>query len=147
MKGYKFKLEAVLKIRKLKEDACKMDIGRIQVQINKLKNDIAVHNDGIRQAYESQEKGLEKGLSGQELRFHPYFVGGKRADIEKIQSEINMLNEEVTQKYDHLKFLRADLKVVDEMKQKDKKKYKKDLEKKQYQELEEQVQNWKQFNQ
>jgi flagellar FliJ protein len=143
MKGYKFKLDAVLKIRKLKEERCKMEIGQIQVQINTLNSDIQRHKDGIKQSYDSHEQGLSDGLNGQELRFHPYFVSGKNADITKIQQEIEYLKIDAEQKYEELKYLRADVKVMDQMKEKDQTKYKKHLQKKQFEEIEEQVQNWK----
>lgn len=143
MKGYKFKLDAVLKVRKLKEERCKMEIGQIQVQINGLKADIERHKHGIQESYDSHEQGLSNGLIGHELRFHSYFVGGKNADIQRIQKEINFLQNEVEQKYEELKFLRADVKVMDQMKEKDKIKYKKHIQKKQFEEIEEQVQNWK----
>lgn len=143
MKGYKFKLDAVLKIRKLKEEQCKMEIGRIQVQINNLKGDIQRHQEGIQQSYDSHEQGLVQGLSGRELSFHSYFVSGKSADIAKIKKEIAELTELINEKYDELKFLRADVKVMEQMKDKDKTKYRKALEKKQFQEIEEQVQNWR----
>ena len=35
---FKFKLEAVLKMRKIREDQCKMEIGRIQVEIQEIKD-------------------------------------------------------------------------------------------------------------
>lgn len=145
MKGYKFKLEAVLKIRKLKEEQCKMEIGRMQVQITRLKNEIGSHQSGIEEAYASQEKLMEDGVNGQEARFYPYFVSGKRAHISVLQSEIDDLQNDVNQKFDELKTLRANVKVIDEMKEKDKVKYKKKLEKKQFEDIEEQVQNWNQF--
>ena len=145
MKGYKFKLEAVLKIRKLKEEQCKMEIGRIQVEINKRKNDIKKHTAGIEQAYTSQEKLMEDGVSGQEARFYPYFVSGKRAHINAVQNEIDDLQSDVNSKFEELKILRGSVKVIDEMKEKDKIKYKKKIEKKQFEDIEEQVQNWNQF--
>ena len=143
MKGYKFKLDAVLKIRKLKEEQCKMEIGRIQVRINLLKSEISKHNVGIEHAYESQEESLKDGLTGQELQFHPYFVSGKRAHIGYLENEIRDLTHDVNQKFDELKQLRANVKVIDEMKEKDKLKYKKAYQKKQDEVIEEQVQNWR----
>ena len=144
-KGFKFKLEALLKIRKLKEEQCKLEIGRIQVLIKRWRSEIDYHNQGIDQAYEAQERGLESGVSGQEARFHPFFVEGKRAHISRIEKEIELLQEQVDQKYEELKQFRADVKVLDEMKEKDKTKYKKDLQKRIYEEIEEQNQNWRQL--
>ena len=143
MKGFKFKLDAVLKIRKLKEEQCKMAIGKIQVRIRELESFKAEHNAGIQRAYEDQEQALESGLSGQELQFHPFFVDGKRAHINVIDNEIADLKQDVAQMYEELKQLRADVKVIDEMKEKEKTKYKKALEKRQFEAIEEQVQNWR----
>jgi hypothetical protein len=47
MKGFKFKLEALLKVRKLKEDQCKMEIGRLQVEKQKRLDEIEKQNLGI----------------------------------------------------------------------------------------------------
>ncbi len=144
MKGYKFKLDPVLKIRKLKEDRCKMDIGRLQVQITELKRQLQEHSKGIDEAYKSQEVGLKDGMSGQSIQFYPYFISGKTAHIDFINNEIGRLNEQVQEKFNQLKQLRANVKVVEKMKEKDKTKYRKNLEKKQFEEIEENVQNWKQ---
>lgn len=144
MKGYKFKLDAVLKIRKLKEDQCKMEIGRLQVQIKELEALKSQSQEGINQAYASQEEALKNGLNGMEMRFHPYFVEGNRAKINKIEEEIKRVQLEVDEKFEELKKLRADVKVIDEMKTKDQNKYKKALQKKQFEIIEEQVSNWKQ---
>lgn len=143
MKKYKFKLEALLKIRKLKEETCKMEIGRIQVAITDLENEIVVHNQGIKEAFEDQEAALKAGMSGQELKFHPFFVQGKRANIKKIEGEIERLERLREKKLEELKYLRADVKVIDQMKEKDKLAHKKKVQKKQFNEIEEQIQNWK----
>lgn len=143
MKGFKFKLDAVLKIRKLKEEQAKMAIGLIQVRIRELEAYKAEHNVGIEKAYADQEASLAQGMSGRELQFHPFFVDGKRAHISQIDREISELQIEVTQMYEELKHLRADVKVIDEMKEKEITKYKKDLNKKQFEEIEEQNQNWR----
>lgn len=78
MKKFKFRLEAILKIRKLKEEQCKLEIGRLQVQINNIDNEINQHHKGIQQSYESHEQGLDSGIIGRELHFHPYFIQGKK---------------------------------------------------------------------
>lgn len=145
MKGFKFKLEAVLKMRKLKEEHCKLEIGKIQLRIQELKYYLAEHNKGIDQAYQAQEEALSQGMNGQELKFHPFFVEGKKAHIDIIESELQMLNDQVQQKFKELARLRAEVNVIDDMKEKQKKEYRKKLEKKQFAEIEEQVQNWRQI--
>lgn len=145
MKKYKFKLEALLKIRKLKEETCKMEIGRIQVEIGAKENEIKIHNEGIKEAFVGQERALKSGVLGHELRFHPYFVDGKRAHIKEIQKEIEQLKITRDEKFITLNHLRADVKVLDEMKQKKESEHRKKLAKKIDENIEEQVKNWKQI--
>lgn len=144
MKGYKFKLQALLKIRKLKEETCKMEIGQVQVKITSLQNQIKEHNQSIKGAFKDQEEALEGGLFGHELRFHPYFVEGKRSKIGLIKEEIKKLEEKKNEKLKELATLRANVKVLEKMKEKDQYNYKRKIEKKMNQEIEEQVQNWRQ---
>ena len=146
MKKYKFKLDALLKIRKIKEDQCKMHIGQLQVHLTSLREEVSQHNKDINEAFELQEKSLVGGASGLETRFHPYFVQGKRTHIIKLEDEIEQFELKVQQMYARLNEFRADVKVIEEMKEKDQKKYKKDLDKRMNAEIEEQVQNWSQFN-
>jgi flagellar FliJ protein len=143
MKGYKYKLEALLKIRKLKEERCKMEIGRLQVHIRDIEKQIEKHSAGIDEAYDLQEQSLEKGIEGLEVRFHPYFVQGKRSHIEALTNEKARVEHYVQQKFVQLAQLRANVKVLEKMKEKDKKAYKKQIEKKQNERIEEQVQNWR----
>jgi flagellar FliJ protein len=145
MKGFKFKLEALLKVRKLKEDQCKMEIGRLQVERQKRVDDIQRQNEGIGQAYQDQEATINQGASGLDVQFYPYFVEGKRSNIRILEDEISKLDELIKDKTQELAKLRGDVKVLDSMKDKHKEQYKKDLNKKIDQDLEEQVQIWKNY--
>ncbi|MCO4752986.1 MAG: hypothetical protein KC478_00820 [Bacteriovoracaceae bacterium] len=145
MKKYKFKLEALLKMRKLKEDQVKMEIGRLQTRKNELENEIHNQNAGIDQAYESQEVSVKAGATGLDLRFYPYFVEGKKAAIHMINVEIKELEEKLSEKFEELKIMRANVKVLEEMKEKNKKAHKKMSDKLMHQKIEEQVMNWNQF--
>lgn len=142
MKGFKFKLDALLKVRKLKEDKCKMEIGRLQVARKQRLDNIDNQNLGISKAYGDQEASIAKGVTGLDLKFYPYFVQGKRANIQILKSEIRNLDFQIEQKYKELAKLRADVKVLDSMKEKHQEEYKKQLNKKRDQDLEEQVQIW-----
>jgi flagellar FliJ protein len=144
-KKYKFKLEAVLKMRKIREDQCKMEIGRIQVEIGKINAQIDEQNAGISEAYELQELSLKDGSTGQESRFHPYFVSGKRSHIESLQVSLRELEERVAKMYRILTQFRADVKLIEKMKEKDQKKFKKARDKKINENLEEQSQMLRQI--
>lgn len=145
MKGYKFRLEALLKVRRLEEDQCKMEIGRLQVQITNLKDKIKEHNFSITSAYQSQEEALKGGVTGQEIGFYSYMVEGNIASIKLIENNIKKLEENVSELYQELSQYRAKVKVLENMKEKDRLKYKKALNKKEQEKIEEQVQNWKQI--
>lgn len=142
-KKYKFKLEALLKMRKIREDQCKMEIGKIQVEIGRVKSEISLQEQGIAEAYELQEQSLAGGASGLETRFHPYFVEGKREHIRSLEKTLVELEDRSKRMYQILAQFRADVKVIEEMKVKDQSAHKKALNKKMNQEIEEQVQNWK----
>lgn len=141
-KGYKFKLEAVLKMRKLAEEQVKMKLGRVNIKISEVMQNIKEQDASIDQAYESQEAGLNKGLDGQEIRFHPYFVQGKRAHIGQLKAELRMHEAEREQLQKELSRKRADVKVIEKLREKDFKQYKTKIEKKMNLQLEEDVLTW-----
>lgn len=145
MKGFKFKLDALLKVRKLKEDQCKMEIGRLQVQRQSKLEEIKRQNLGIDKAYGDQETTVSQGAKGLDLRFYPYFMQGKRTNIRLLEQEIAMLDREIDEKNKELIQHRANVKVLDSMKEKHKEQYKKALNKKIDNDLEEQVQTWLQY--
>ena len=142
MKGFKFKLDALLKVRKLKEDQCKMEIGRLQVQKQEKVEEIKRQNLGIDKAYGDQEVSVEQGAKGLDLRFYPYYMQGKRTNIRLLEQEIAVLDREIAAKNKELIEHRANVKVLDSMKEKHKEQYKKALNKKIDNDIEEQVQNW-----
>lgn len=142
-KKYHFKLEGLLKLRKLKEDQCKAQIGLLQVEISKRKKMIAQHTTEISEAYDSQQLSLEQGITGQDAQFYPYYMEGKREFINGLQNEIDQIQAQIDEKYLLLSKLRGDVKVIDKMKEKDKEKHKKYWEKREIEKIEEQVMNWK----
>lgn len=145
MKGFKFKLDAVLKVRKLKEDQCKMELGRLQVEKQKRIDEIKKQNLGIDKAYGDQESTVQKGATGLDLRFYPYFMQGKRTNIMLLEQEIAEIEKDIAHKNKELIDHRANVKVLESMKEKQQMKYKKELNKKIDQDIEEQVMNWMQF--
>jgi flagellar export protein FliJ len=143
MKGYKFNLETLLRIRKIKEDLCKQEIGRLQIQKKEYEETLKKFSHELDEMYDAQEQTLEEGASGQQSRFFPFFFEGKRAHVDVINKELTQLEEHIAIKFKELSQHRANVKVLEKMKEKDKYQYKRKLEKKQAQEVEENVQNWK----
>lgn len=142
MKKFKFELAALLKMRKLKEDQCKTEVGRIQVNIQQAHKAIAQHRSDIEEAFESQRVSLSSQISAQEVKFYPYFVEGKDQTIKNLESEIKRLEELKQEKLLELAKFRADVKVLENMEDKKRKNYKKEIAKKEQTQLEEQVLIW-----
>lgn len=145
MKKHKFKLEALLKMRKLEEDQCKLRIGKLQTKKTELLQEIQKQQAGIDEAYRSQEASVQAGASGLDLRFYPYFVQGKRAATKELENKVSQLDDLLAEAYKDLKGYRARAKVLEEMKEKDRKAFKKKAEKEMHQKIEEQVMIWNQF--
>lgn len=139
MKGFKFKLEALLKIRKLKEEECKQNIGRTQIAIADLKKMISQNDIEVAEVYEAQENVLSSGASGQEIKFFPFFTQGKKAHNDRLHQEILNLEVKLKEQYKELNELRAAVKVLDKLKEKEKEIFKKEREKKIYLDIEEQL--------
>ena len=142
MKGHKFKLEVVLKLRKMKEDMCKMELGSLQKRMNELNGFISGHEQDIEEAYKEQEDALKTGLSAQSLHRYPMMISEKRDHIKRINQEKEHLTEEIDQKVQELAKLKGDVKVISNMKDKSLDEYKKRINKKINENLEEQNQNW-----
>lgn len=142
MKGHKFKLEAVLKLRKIKEDVCAMELGKIQLQINDLNMYKDEHLEDIKNAYGAQELDLKQSVNVVEIQKKQMLISGKREHIVRIEESLEVLRERLEEKVQELAKLKGDVKVIANMKEKSIKKYKKELNKKINENLEEQTQNW-----
>lgn len=142
MKGHRFKLEAVLKVRKIREDLCKMELGKLQVRVDSLKKFKRNHILDIEQAYYDQEEALKNGLNRQDLQKFPILIEEKRDHIKRIEVEMNDIKQNIEEKIRELAKLKGDVKLISNMKDKSIKNYRKQKSKKENTSLEEQNQNW-----
>jgi type III secretory pathway component EscR len=71
-------------------------------------------------------------------------MSGRRAHIEKLIAFKSGVEEQIQEKFTELNQLRADVKVIEKMREKDFNSYRKKIMKKQNAELEETLMNWKQ---
>lgn len=135
---FKFKLEALLKVRKIKEEKIKIALGLINQKIFNSKNIIIKLKEDIDKAYESQDEFIRELIDVKTAQFFPIYI---RTNNEKIKQEEAMLlkyQNEYNEKLRELKQAMADTKVIQKMKDKEFEKYKKELTKKMYNEIEEQ---------
>lgn len=142
MKGFKFRLKALYRLRSFEEENCKIELGKINKEIAILEERIRACEESISTAYDSQKSIAEKGISAREIQFYPYYVEGRLQSIKNMNEQIEDLVQKRERKMEELSVLRAKSKVLEKLKEQEKKKYKKALEKEDEKNLEEEVQKW-----
>jgi flagellar FliJ protein len=145
MKKYTFRLEPVLKVRKLKEENCRMQLGQLIMGLNKIEDQLLHDEKEISNYYNIQEGSLKDGLSGNQVQAFPMLISGKIKNIELLEKDKKKQEERIADKKQELAQLRGDLKVMENLKQKNYDEYRKAVNKEIDQKVEEQTQNWLQF--
>ncbi|WPU64916.1 flagellar export protein FliJ [Peredibacter starrii] len=142
MKRYQFRLDPVLKLRKLKEENCRMELGQLLMELNRIEDQLAHDKNEIDTYYKIQEGGLKTGMSGGQLQAFPMLIAAKNKNLELLERDKRRQEQKVADKKQELAQLRGDLKVMESMKEKDYEQYRKALNKEIDQKVEEQTQNW-----
>lgn len=142
MKKYVFRLEPVLKVRKLKEENCRMELGQLLMELNRIEDQLVRDRNEIDNYYKIQETALKNGMRGGQLQTFPMLVQGKEKNIQLLEREKKKQEQRVEEKKQELAQLRGDLKVMENMRQKDFDEYRKAVNKEIDQKVEEQTQNW-----
>lgn len=143
MKKYQFRLEPVLKIRKFKEETCRMELGQLLSELQRINEQLTYDNDQIDNYYKIQEGALESGgMSASQLQAFPMLIAGKVRNIELLKDAQKRQEQLIEDKKKELAILRGELKVIENMKEKDFEKYRKELNKEIDNKVEEQTQNW-----
>jgi flagellar export protein FliJ len=145
MKKYIFRLEAVLKLKKLKEENCRSELGRMLIHLQKIENEIERDKKEITQYFQIQENSLTKGISANEIQSIPLLVKGKEQNISILDQQKMRQEQLIADKKIELAKLRGDLKIIENMKQKDFDEYRKAYNKEIDQKVEEQTRNWLNF--
>jgi flagellar FliJ protein len=142
MKKYQFRLEPVLKIRKFKEETCRMELGQLLSELQKIMDQLQHDQEQIDNYYRIQEGSLENGITASQLQAFPMLVAGKNRNIELLLNAKKRQEDLIEDKKRELAIMRGELKVVESMKEKDFEKYRKELNKEIDKKVEEQTQNW-----
>lgn len=145
MKKYTFRLEPVLKVRKLKEENCRMELGQLIMHLNKIQDQLTHDRNELDNYYKIQEGALKNGMSGSQLQAFPMLVAAKEENIKRLLGMKKKQEDLIEEKKRELATLKGDLKVMENMKEKDYDEYRKALNKEIDQKVEEQTQNWLQF--
>lgn len=146
MKRYVFRLEPVLKIRKLKEENIRMELGQLLIQLNQIDDQINHDRNEINNYYTIQEKSLGQGILANQLQAFSMLVIAKEKNIQLLEASKIKQIELIELKKNELSQARGELKVIENLKEKDLNNYKASYNKELDQKVEEQTQNWLQFN-
>ena len=119
MKQFKFKLEGLLKIRKMKEEQLKISLGKVLNEVEIAKDRILIVKKEISIAHNSVNIGLETQMKGRMLHFFPNYIKIKTNEIEKLKSSIKSLNEKYNSILSEFRQARGDTKVIQNLKEKE----------------------------
>lgn len=141
-KGFQFKLEAVLKLRRFEEERARIELGHIQMLVDQKKKEIKNEIDEIDLIYNSRDNDLSSGISGRQITVYPMYLKAKEAKIKELRIELRDLNMALDESNQMWIEARAALKLIEKMKEKQLGEYTKKINKKIDQNLEEEVRIW-----
>ena len=142
MKKYTFRLEPVLKVRKLKEENCRMELGRLIQEMTRLDAQLAHDRKEIDNYFKIQEASLKTGVRGDQIQAFPMLVSAKEKNIQLLLRDKKNQEQLIEAKKQELAVIRGELKVIENLKEKDYNEYRKAVNKEIDQKVEEQTQNW-----
>ena len=136
MKGFNFKLDALLKLREFNEQKVKTQVGVVLKEINRIEEKINEIDKSIRETYQSQEELMKKPSDAHMLTFFPFYLKSRKDDLKIQQNLLEKSNEKYTELLNELKQARGEVKVLDNMKGRKKKEFVKKKNKKESEEIE-----------
>lgn len=145
IKKYTFRLEPVLKLRKLKEENCKVELGQLLSELNRIEDQLIHDKNEIETYYKVQETALKTGMNGGHLQAFPMMVGGKERNIQLLLRDKKKQEDLIIEKKRELAILKGDLKVIENLKEKGFDEHRKAITKELNQKVEEQTQVWLQY--
>lgn len=146
MRKYEFRLEAVLKLRRLKEENCRVELGQLQLQLSRIDDQISHDRTELGRYQDIQELSLKGGVTAGQLQAFPMLMSAKEANIQALLRERSQQEQLIQEKREELARLKGELKVMENLREKDYTEYRKSLNKEIDQKVEEQTQNWLNHN-
>ncbi len=137
MQKFKFKLDAVLKMREFKEKKIKIELGEILREIGDVEEKIAAANKAIDETYVAQETFMADPAAGRMIQFFPYFIQGKKEEIKNKENLLWSLRKKYDAKIKELAEARGEVKVMENFKDKKKGEWTKEYNKKQQENIDE----------
>lgn len=119
-----------------------MELGQLLQGLNKILDQLEHDRQEIQHYYQIQESQLKTGIKGSQIQAFPMLVIAKEKNIELLEEERTKQETLISEKKLELAQLRGELKVMENLKEKDYDQYRKALNKEIDQKVEEQTQNW-----
>jgi flagellar FliJ protein len=136
-KKFKFKLEGLRSIRELKEKKVKNELGEILKEIEQTKAKIAQDQKDIEECYAAQESFLSEPATGQMVQFFPQYIQTKREDQKALGNVLTSLQRAYDEKIKELATAKGEVKVLDNLRDKQESEFDKLMKKKQQETLDE----------
>lgn len=112
------------------------------MQLNRIEDQLKRDEEEISNYYKIQEGSLTQGVRASQLQAFPMLIAGKVRNIELLERDRKAQERLIEEKKQELAGLKGDLKVMENLKQKDFDEYRKAYNKEIDQKVEEQTQNW-----
>ena len=119
-----------------------MELGQLITELSRIENQLAHDRREIDNYYKIQESAMKNGIRGDQVQAFPMLVAAKERNIELLLRDKKKQEELIDAKKQELATLKGELKVIENLKEKDYNEYRKALNKEIDQKVEEQTQNW-----
>jgi flagellar protein FliJ len=142
MKRYQFRLEPVLKMRRFKEENCRMELGRLLTELGRINDQLQHDQNEIDTYFKIQEGALKVGMNAGQIQTLPLLVQGKKRNIELLLRDKTRQERLIEEKKQELAQARGELKVIEKLREKDHDEFLRGERKVEDEKIEEQTRNW-----
>lgn len=136
MKGFNFKLDALLKLREFNEQKVKTEVGQALREISRIQNNMKEIENSIKKTYQAQEEVMKEPNDAHMLKFFPFYLKSRTEDLKVQEGLLKKANEKYEEVLQELKKARGEVKVLDNMKTRKKDEFKKKKNKKESEDIE-----------
>lgn len=129
-----------LKVREFKEKRIKVELGEILKDIEQTKANIDKAKLDIEECYKAQEAFLNEPAGASMVQFFPQFIEAKTEDYKAQENILYSLQRKYEEKRRELAEAKGDVKVIENLKEKNKTAFEKSTEKKRQEAIDELMQ-------
>ncbi len=121
--GFRFRFEALLKIRSRRLELAESELGRILRELYMVKEEYRGVQNRIKKATEALDKSLAEGLSARDLQNSTGFVKRLRAERDRLIMEQAALEKKAHEAREKVRYCLMEKKIAERLKEKDFKRY------------------------